>query len=191
MDWNKSTKNTSEFETEFNELKSRYPLKQEVRKCFVKYILQLVFNELIEFKDVYLLLHARAMNLQFNPQKDFLVFAYTNTKTEHESDFYDIKPSFIKKFNHYKKFKYVLNRIHEPLSEPLLDNKILYDNPILPIIDKPEPIDLEKLVRPNRFPCKFEKIYNESDFSKYLLVHYHKIKNHDNLKHIENRPCFG
>jgi hypothetical protein len=71
------------------------------------------------------------------------------------------------------------------INEPLSGNVVLYDNPTLPIIDKPEPIDLKTLLRPDRFPCNFEKVYNESDFSKYLNVHYHKIKNRHNLDHIK------
>lgn len=99
---------------------------------------------------------------------------------------YNITPSFVNQFDHYKTFKYVLSCIYEPLS----GNVVLYDKPTLPIIDKPEQIDLEKLVRPNRFPCNFEKVYNESYFSKYLQVHYHKIKNGHNLTQI-NTPTWS
>ena len=177
--------NKKDFEKEFNEKKSRYDKKEIVKGYFCKYKMQLVFNELSEIKEFYLLLNP---SLKSKPIYDNTVYPnfLSERRVVYEKDkYFLIKPSFIKKYNHYKTFKYVLNRISK-INYQLLDNSVLYDNPTLPIIDKPEPINLDKIknIRPNRFPCNFEKVYNELDFSKYLIVHYHKIKNRHNLTQI-------
>jgi hypothetical protein len=187
MVWNEDTRNYSELETKFTEQKLLYDCKQDkIREenSFVKYKQQLVFNELNEFKEFYL-------NQNPNLKSKVIYDDYLSSRCVYtEGETYNIKPSFIKKFVHFKKFKYVLGRLYlynntvdDPLSR---DNTVLYDNPTFPIIEKLEPIDLETLknLRPNRFPCNFEKVYNESDFSKYLIVHYHKIKNRQNLDYI-------
>lgn len=176
------TRNQSDLEDQFTEQKLRYQVRElteeeNINRNFYKYKQQLVLNELNEINNFYLLL-----NPNFKPTIDYIYFK----RVEYTVVDYNIKPSYIKKINHYKKLKYVLMCILR-INEPLSGNVVLYDNPTLPIIDKPEPIDLEKVknLRPDRFPCNFEKVYNESDFSKYLNVHYHKIKNRHNLDHIK------
>jgi hypothetical protein len=186
MNWgnsSNSTKDNSELETQFNEQKSRYPVKQEVEGFFEKYKQQFVFSELNEINDFYLLLNPNLKNKVVYDSTSNILSSRSLVEYTKGID-YNIKPTYINKFNHYKKFKYVLSCILN-INKTLLHNVVLYDNPTLPIIDKPEPIDLETLVRPDRFPCNFEKVYNESDFSKYLNVHYHKIKNRHNLEHFE------
>lgn len=89
----------------------------------------------------------------------------------------DYKPSYIKHWIHYNKFKYPLHNIN--INNNLIkDDIFLYDNPDLPIIDKfDENLDKKiselKLERSHRHIYRFEKIYrdNEMSFDDYILVH--------------------
>jgi len=149
----------------------------------IKFKFHLVFNELKDFEQFYLLLNPKTKS---EPELDF-VSDYNSFSRSFVKDInieQNIKPSYFKLFNHYKKFKYVLNRLSK--NNSIRCDDILYDHPILPIIDKIGLID-NTSVRPIRFPCNFEKIYNEKDFSKYLLVHHHKIKNRHNLETINKQ----
>lgn len=184
MDWDNKTRNKIDFEIEFNKQKLRYECTKVTEEHnFTKFNQQLVFNELNEIKEFYLLLNPK---FESKPIYDYSNLSKRSCVEFDEGKDYNINPSFIKKFNHYKTFKYVLSCLIK--NKNFHNDNILYDKPNLPIIDKPEPIDLDKIksVRPNRFPCNFEKVYNESEFSKYLQVHYHKIKNRHNLNHINS-----
>jgi hypothetical protein len=94
----------------------------------------------------------------------------------------DYKPSYIKHWNHYKKFRYSLHNIN--INNNLIkDDNILYDKPDLPIIDKfdknvNKKFSELKLKRSHRNIDRFEKIYrnNEMNFDDYVLVHRHRYK---------------
>lgn len=161
----------------FDKLKSTYNnnITILVDSQKIKFKFNLVFNELDDFKHCYLLFFPKfkILELLFRDGKPFYIDHFEQS----------IKPSFIKQFNHYVKFKYVLNRI---LCENLQNQKILYNDPILPIIDKPI-IEHLKQTHQARFPCNFEKVYNEPDFNTYLLIHHHKFKNQDTIDLLNNQ----
>ena len=105
---------------QFNEQKLRYQVRElteeeNINRNFCKYKQQLVLNELNEINNFYLLLNP---NFKGKPIIDYSYSYYSSKRVEYTVVDYNIKPSYIKKFNHYKKFKYVLMcilRINEPL----------------------------------------------------------------------------